>query len=112
MALEGDEARRLAAVSCRSRGLNVGRSHWLSNLPPDGTATFWCECTRAGCDGLISVRAAEWEEIRGNPGCFFVLPDHADERLGEIVERNERFWAVKLTDERALEVALAQDLLG
>lgn len=40
--------------------------------------SFVCECHRLGCTELIEMPVEAYEEVRGDPTAFLVLPGHQD----------------------------------
>jgi hypothetical protein len=69
----------------------------------DGRSEFLCECSRDECNKPVSISIGEYEEIRGNPARFFVLPGHEDESVERVVERNERYVTVEKVGDAAEE---------
>jgi hypothetical protein len=69
----------------------------------EGRSEFLCECSRNECKEPVSISIDEYEEIRGNPARFFVLPGHEDESVERVVERNERYVIVEKIGEAAEE---------
>jgi hypothetical protein len=61
----------------------------------DGFFDFLCECGRAGgCDAVVELTLAEYEEVRTQDDRFAVYPGHETPALENVITRNERWVLV------------------
>jgi hypothetical protein len=62
----------------------------------DATETeFVCECADANCTHRVSANLDEYEEVRGDPTTFLVVPGHEQEDIERIVADRGRFRIVE-----------------
>ena len=54
-----------------------------------------CECAVASCVGTIRITAAEFTQMRREEGTFFVLPDHEDPSVENVVGRRNGYVVVR-----------------
>ncbi len=104
-----DLKERLALNESIERDLNAATANWRDDSSDEAMHLFWCECSQPLCGALLKIFKHEWDEVRADPHRFFVAPGHVDHRLGEIVERAERFWVVEKTDAIARNVTERTD---
>ena len=62
---------------------------------PEGMLAFFCECGRLGCNRLMELTRAEYEDIRANPRRFAVIDGHEIDEVEDVVGRTERFIVVE-----------------
>ena len=60
-----------------------------------------CECASADCQERIDLTSAEYEQIRGVPTRFAVLPGHEQPPFERVVETYDRFVVVETTGDAA-----------
>jgi hypothetical protein len=100
---------RLALNESIERDLNAVTAEWRNGAGEKETRLFWCECSQPLCGARLEVKKDEWDSVRADPHRFFVAPGHVDRRIGELVERRERFWVVEKTDSIARNVTERTD---
>jgi hypothetical protein len=61
----------------------------------DQTMHIVCECGMLSCAEQISVPVGTYEEIRGDPVLFFVVPGHEIPDTEDVVERAGKFNVVR-----------------
>jgi hypothetical protein len=109
--MDSDVERRIAANQARFRQVNeaISRGQW----PGEGedAVGFRCECAILGCNDVVELSLADYEQIRAHPRRFFVLPGHEREEFEKIVERRSGYLVVEKTDD-AGELAEATDPRG
>lgn len=71
-----------------NEGMEVGQD-------PRGLLTFICECGRLGCNQLIELRRAEYEDVRANPRRFAVVAGHEIAEVERVVERHDGYLVVE-----------------
>jgi hypothetical protein len=76
---------------------------------PGGEADFLCECGDPGCTAPVSLTLAEYEEVRGKPTLFAIVPGHSDADVEIVVAVNERFAVVEKVDPEAARIAVRED---
>jgi hypothetical protein len=67
---------RLSANETIFRDVNEGieRGQWPGE--PDSPVGFRCECARLGCNDLLELTLAEYEQIRSEPRRFVMVDGH------------------------------------
>lgn len=75
---------------------------------PAEPVRFRCECARLGCNLLIELTMAEYEEVRSHPRRFMLISGHEVPKLERVVERHAGHVRVEKLDE-AGEVAEEAD---
>lgn len=58
---------------------------------------FCCECARLGCNALVEVTIAEYEQIRSNPRRFLLAVGHEVESTERVVEKHDEHIVVEKT---------------
>ena len=71
------------------RGLAVGE------LAETGRAPFICECSSSRCTSILQLTLEEFEQIRGQPAQFVVVPGHVVADFRRVVEETDRFAVVE-----------------
>ncbi len=90
------------------RGINERLE--AGELPADAAkpVAFCCECARLGCNDLVEVTIAEYEQIRANPRRFLLAVGHEVEGAERVVQSYPDHIVVEKVGE-AGEVALRTD---
>ena len=83
---------RVAMNEATFRKVNEGME---AGQDPSGMMTFVCECGRLGCNKLIQLTRAEYEEVRSDPRRFAILDGHEIPEAEEVVERHGRYIVVE-----------------
>ncbi len=91
--------RRLASNEVVFREVNEGirRGQWPGE--PSGPVSFRCECARLGCNLLVELTPAEYEEIRSHPRRFMMIDGHQVPELERVLERREGRVVVEKLDQ-------------
>ncbi len=97
--MDDELQRRLASNETVFREVNEGiqRGQWPGEQSEP--VRFRCECARLGCNLLIELTLAEYEEIRSNPRRFMMIDGHQVPELERVVERQEGHVVVEKLDE-------------
>jgi hypothetical protein len=69
---------------------------------------FVCECGNLDCLERLELARATYEEVRGDPTRFVVVPGHEDMSIARVVAREEGYLVVEKIDDAA-EVAIEHD---
>jgi hypothetical protein len=77
--------------------------------PAAAETAFVCECGDPECTEPVSLTLVEYEEIRGDPTHFAVLPGHVVADVEVVIAGNDRFVVVKKTDPQAARIAVRED---
>ena len=78
-----DRAARMALNQATFRTANHGIAHKAIDVDlSDAPLPFVCECSDPGCTQLARLTLREYEEVRGKPNQFLVVPGH-DGRVEE-----------------------------
>ncbi len=97
--MDDELQRRLAANETVFREVNEGieRGQW----PGEGrdAVSFRCECARLGCNLLLELPLAEYEEVRAHPRRFLMIDGHQVPELEEVVLRRPGYVVVQKLDE-------------
>lgn len=77
---------RLAANESTFRDVNeaIESGHWPGDA--DARVAFRCECASLGCNTLVEMTVAEYEQVRTNPARFLVIPGHHVPDAESVVE--------------------------
>ena len=70
---------------------------------------FVCECGDSDCMKPVRLTLGEYEEVRGNPRHFAVLPGHEVLDVEKVVASYERFAVVEKTEPEAARIAVRED---
>jgi hypothetical protein len=107
-AVDDQVQRRMAANEARLRELNeaIERGQWPGE---DGKLVgFRCECARLGCDQVIELTTAEYEQVREHPRRFVLVQGH-DVPAEDTVVVSGAGWIVVEKRDSAGAVAEATD---
>ena len=104
---EGHE-RRLAANEVIFREVNESILHGQWPGEDDELVQFRCECSRLGCNLLIGMTVAEYEELRQHSRRFVLIDGHELPEIERVVTRKGGHVIVEKTSEAA-EVAQETD---
>jgi hypothetical protein len=80
-----------------NEGMEVGQD-------PSGMLTFVCECGRLGCNKLIQLTRAEYDDVRKDPRRFVILDGHEIPEAEDIVERHDRYLVVEKAGDPEAEI--------
>src|SRR5436305_9612018 len=62
--------------------------------PALSVVQFLCECDQRDCTAHIPLTLAEYEDVRGIPNHFFVLPGHQHSSVEVVAASNDRYLIV------------------
>lgn len=99
--MKGEGRQRVAMNEATFRKVNEGME---VGQGPSGMLTFVCECGRLGCNKLIQLTRAEYEDVRKNPRRFAILDGHEILEAEEIVERHDRYLVVEKSGDPEAEI--------
>ena len=57
--------------------------------------TFYCECVRVDCGGVLDLSIEEYARVRSHPRRFVVLPGHEEPAVESTVEVHPRYVVVE-----------------
>jgi hypothetical protein len=83
---------RVAMNEATFRKVNEGME---AGQEPTGLLTFVCECGRLGCNKLIALTRAEYEDVRANSRRFAIVDGHEIDEVEDVVERTDRYVVVE-----------------
>jgi hypothetical protein len=91
--------RRLAANETVFREVNEGieRGQWPGE--GDHPVRFRCECARLGCNLMLELTLAEYEQVRSHPRRFLMIDGHQVPELERVVQREPGYLVVQKLDE-------------
>jgi hypothetical protein len=106
-AVDDEVQRRVAANEAALRKVNetIKRGQWPGE---DGKLGVRCECARLGCDQVIELTTAEYEQVRAHPRRFVLVHGHEVPAEDTLVVSGEG-WVVVEKCDSAGEVAEATD---
>jgi hypothetical protein len=99
-----DRARRIAENEALFRDLNeeVGAvAHAFSAVGEERTFDFLCECGDVSCANRVPLTIAAYEELRGSPVQFFVVPGHEIPEVERVVAALEAYLVIEKIGESA-----------
>jgi predicted ThiF/HesA family dinucleotide-utilizing enzyme len=99
--MQSQDKQRVAMNEATFRKVNEGME---VGQDPSGVMTFVCECGRLGCNELIQLTRAEYEDVRGHPRRFAILDGHEILEAEEIVERHDRYIVVEKSGDPEAEI--------
>lgn len=84
--MDRDSQERIGKNETIFRGLNERIE--AGELPADTSkrVAFCCECARLGCNAMLEVTIAEYEQVRGDPRRFLLAVGHQVEGAERVVE--------------------------
>ena len=106
-----DRARRIAENEALFRDLNeeVGMvAHAFSAGGETRTFDFLCECGDPGCAHRVPLTVAAYEQLRGSPLRFVVVPGHEIAEVARVVETHDTYNVIEKIGEAA-EIARERD---
>jgi hypothetical protein len=93
-ASESQEA-RVAENEATFRRANEALYGRFRELGTDDLAPFLCECGDDRCTQTIRLTLEEYDEVRGQPGRFVVVPGHEILEFERVVEARDRYEVVE-----------------
>lgn len=93
--MSDEDDRRLAANEDVFRDVNEGivRGQWPGD--PEAPVGFRCECARLGCNELVALTLAAYEEVRAHPRRFVIVSGHDRPEVGvEVVVEHHGAYSV------------------
>jgi hypothetical protein len=89
---------RLSANEVVFRDVNEGiqRGQWPGE--PAAPVGFRCECARLGCNELIELTLAEYEQIRSDPRRFVMVDGHEIPSVETVVQMLRGYVIVEKRD--------------
>lgn len=88
------QGERVAENSATFRRANEALYRRFRELGTADLAPFLCECGDR-CTQTIRLTLEEYEEVRGQPGRFVVVPGHGILEVERVVEAGERYEVVE-----------------
>jgi hypothetical protein len=93
--VDEDAQRRLAANEKVFRDVNEGivRGQWPGEA--EAPIGFRCECARLGCNVLVGLTLAEYEQVRADGRHFLMLSGHELPEVERVVRRRDHYVIVE-----------------
>ena len=66
-----------------------------TGLTDAGHAPFICECSNPHCTSVLQLTLEEFEQIRGVPGHYVVVPGHVVSDFRRVVDETDRFTVLE-----------------
>src|SRR4051812_41475742 len=98
---ENNAGRALEMLETVASGMGGGQSlvrdkHEHNNASrPRSTSEYACECASKGCNQMLSLSIAEYNEVRSDPTHILVARGHADPRVDAVVRQTARYQVVQ-----------------
>jgi len=91
--------RRLGDNEALFREINVRieAGRWPGD--PSKRSAFRCECSMLGCNLLVELTVAEYEEVRASPRRFLLVPGHEIAGVEVVVRREPDYIVVEKVGE-------------
>lgn len=89
------QGERAAEIEAAFRRANEALYRRFRELGTADLAPFLCECGDDRCTQTIRLTLEEYEEVRGRPGRFVVVPGHVILEVERVVEAGERYEVVE-----------------
>jgi hypothetical protein len=100
---------RMTMNEAAARDVNEQIEQAHQGDPPDRRITIACECALNSCDRSIEITMAEYQQVRGDPRRFAIVPEHFIGDIEAIVDENDRFAVVAKRLGTPADVAIEQD---
>lgn len=97
--MDDELQRRLASNETVFREVNEGieRGQWPGESADP--VRFRCECARLGCNLLLELTLAEYEQVRSHPRRFLMIDGHEVPELEKVVQREPGYVVVQKLDQ-------------
>jgi hypothetical protein len=86
---------RVAENEATFRRANEALYRRFQELGTADFVPFICECGDDRCTQTVRLKLEEYEEVRGQPGRFVVVPGHEILEVERVVEAGERYEVVE-----------------
>jgi len=103
--------RRLAENELLFRTVNENIAQVATDLGPETPYEFVCECATTDCFERVQLTVHEYEDVRADGTHFFMVPDHVDLEVEQVVSRRDGYVIVAKDGEAGL-IAEADDPRG
>ena len=104
-----DREARIAKNESITREINEGIEESMASMSPEGYVRMLCECGRSGCERVLAISLAEYEEARRDGDRFVIVKEHLIPDVEDIVEEKDRFVVVRKREGTPAAVAEATD---
>ena len=105
----GADAKGIAYLGFATAALDIIGSYPWAIGP---VLTLVCECGNPTCVQQITLRRAEYEEVRAEPTHFAVYPGHEIPEVEEVVEKRDGYDIIRKREGQPAEVAEETDPRG
>jgi len=85
---------RMTQNEATSREVNEDVEGMHQVDPPGRRIQIVCECALDGCGRVIAITVTEYQQVRGDPRQFAIVPEHVVGDIERIVSKNDRFAVV------------------
>lgn len=85
---------RRATTEALFRDVNERIAESAGRFDADETE-FVCECSDPNCTHRVAASLVEYEEVRGDPATFLVVPGHEQSDIERVVSDRRRFRIVE-----------------
>jgi hypothetical protein len=99
--MDHQSKQRVAMNEATFRKVNEGME---AAQQPGGLLSFICECGRLGCNQLLGLTRAEYEDVRANPRRFALVDGHELPEVERVVEDHGRYIVVEKVGDPAADV--------
>lgn len=99
--MDAQGRQRVAMNEATFRKVNEGME---AGQDQRGLLAFLCECGRLGCNKLIELTRAEYENVRADPRRFALVDGHEMPEVEVVVDRTERYILVEKRGDPEAEV--------
>ena len=106
--MAGKREERIAENETLFRGANERMRDWEERDRDDATELYFCECADTECKEKVRLRAADYERVRSDSSCFFVVPGHEIPDVETVVESHDG-WTVIRKDPDVQEIVEETD---
>ena len=97
------QGERIARNEAAYRDVNEAIRAGRADDKADARRPFVCECGQLGCNQLVELTLAEYEEVRANPRRFLMLAGHEIPDIELVIVRHDGYVvAEKVAEEAAV----------
>jgi hypothetical protein len=89
--VDEDHKKRIAMNEATYRKINEA----VRAEGAESAMTFLCECGRLGCNRLIQLTRAEYENVRSNSRRFAIVPGHDLPDVEDVIATHERYAIIE-----------------
>jgi hypothetical protein len=80
----------------------------LVDEPASQKIDFLCECSNESCAETVALTLAEFQQVRGDPTTFAIVPGHETPAIEKVVTTHSGYLVVEKTNGREAVTAMVR----